>query len=58
MNSKKNNMLKVTVDVVKKNNKNLNFTLLEVGAAKIHQDKEPFYELLVTFHPLKLLDLS
>lgn len=55
MNSKKNNLLNVTVDVVKKNNKNLNFTLLEVGAAQIHQDKEPFYELLDYFPSSKII---
>ena len=55
MNDKNNYMLKVTVDVVKNIKKNLSFTLLEVGAAHVHQDKEPFYELLDYFPSSKII---
>ncbi len=55
MNNKNNNVLKVTVDVIKNIKKNLSFTLLEVGAAQIHQDKEPFYELLDYFPSSKII---
>ena len=55
MNNKNNDMLKVTVDVVINIKKNLSFTLLEVGADQIHQDKEPFYELLDYFPSSKII---
>ncbi len=55
MNNKNNDMLKATVDVIKNIKKNLSFTLLEVGAAQIHQDKEPFYQLLDYFPSSKII---
>ena len=49
------NFLQLTVDVIKEVNHDLSFTLIEVGALKLSNKKEPFYELLDYFPSSKII---
>ena len=50
-----NKILQVTVDLIKDINIDICFTLLEVGAVKISEEEEPFYELLDYFPSSKIV---
>ena len=47
--NKKNKMLEVTAEIIKQIDKDISFTLLEVGAVQLLNEKEPFYDLLDYF---------
>ena len=50
-----NKILQLTVDLIKDINIDICFTLLEVGAVKISEEEEPFYELLDYFPSSKIV---
>ena len=50
-----NKILQFTADVIKDTNIDICFTLLEVGAVKISEEEEPFYELLDYFPSSKIV---
>ena len=50
-----NKILQLTVDLIKDTNIDICFTLLEVGAVKISEEEEPFYELLNYFPSSKIV---
>ena len=50
-----NKILQVTVDLIKNNNIDINFTLIEIGAVQLSTEKEPFYELLDHFPSSKII---
>jgi FkbM family methyltransferase len=47
--------LRKLVDTIDPNKSNLNFTLLEIGAAIVNDNKEPFYQLLEYFPSSKII---
>jgi FkbM family methyltransferase len=47
--------LRKLVDTINPNKSNLNFTLLEIGAAIVTDNKEPFYQLLEYFPSSKII---
>ena len=47
--------LRKLVDTIDPNKSNLNFTLLEIGAAIVTDNKEPFYQLLEYFPSSKII---
>ena len=47
--------LRKLVDTINPNKSNLNFTLLEIGAAIVNDNKEPFYQLLEYFPSSKII---
>ena len=50
-----NKILQLTVDLIKDINIDICFTLVEVGAVKISEEEEPFYELLDYFPSSKIV---
>jgi len=50
-----NKALKVLAEYIKFTNIKINFTIIEVGALQIHNNKEPFYELLDYFPSSKII---
>ena len=50
-----NEALSILVESLKQNNISLNFKIIEVGALKIQDQDEPFYELLDYFPSTKII---
>tara|TARA_Y100000817_G_C16567076_1_gene415824 strand:- start:347 stop:553 length:207 start_codon:yes stop_codon:yes gene_type:complete len=50
-----NEALSILVELLKQSNISLNFKIIEVGALKIQDQDEPFYELLDYFPSTKII---
>ena len=50
-----NKVLNVLVEHIKLTNIKINFTIIEIGAVQIQNEKEPFYELLDYFPSSKII---
>ena len=48
------NPILILSDIIKKNNINLSFNIVEIGAVQLSENKEPFYELLDYFPSSKI----
>ena len=50
-----NKVLNALVENIKLNNIKINFTIIEIGAVQIKNEKEPFYELLDYFPSSRII---